>query len=279
MRAGGVNQAASVSRAAVRGLPALPNLGHDFLARQVQNLALASAERLAKPTAWTRIFMGAFYGNITLKAESQAAVVEALRGRRAIVTPKIGDYIVAFDSICDEQDVDGIQALTSRLSRELLCAALAVIVHDDDVFAYFLYQEGVLIDWYNSSPSYFNFGSADEPAAPSGGSAKCLCETFGVRRPEQIDQILRQRPGKTGYVFETDRHRDLVSSLSLPKCSVGVAFASFEDNNHLVGLSPGSMVRAVDPPPLEDPQLKSDRQFYEQLGPEDLSRSCKKEGC
>jgi hypothetical protein len=223
--------------------------------------------------------MGAFYGNITLKGPSQAAVVEALHGRRAIVTPKIGDYIVAFDSVCDEQDVDGIQALTSRLSRELHCAALAVIVHDDDVFGYFLYQEGELTDWYNSSPSYFDFGSADEPAAPDGGNAERLHETFRAGRPEQLAQILRQRPSKDGYVFETERHRDLVSALSLPECSVGVAFASFDDSEFPEGLSPSAMVRAADPPPVEDPQLRNDRQFYDQLGPEDLSRSCKKDGC
>jgi hypothetical protein len=223
--------------------------------------------------------MGALYGNITLKGPSQAAVVEALRGRRAIVTRNIGDYTVAFDSVCDEQDIDGIQALTSRLSRELRCPALAVIVHDDDVFGYFLYEEGELTDWYNSSPSYFDFGSVDSPAAPDGGNAERLCETFRAGRPEQLEHILRQRPGKEGYVFETDRHRDFVSVLSLPECSVGVAFASFDGGEYPEGLSPSSMVRAADPPPVEDPRLRRDRQFYEQLGPEDLSRPCKKEGC
>jgi hypothetical protein len=223
--------------------------------------------------------MGAFYGNITLKGPSQVAVVEALRGRRAIVTPKIGDYTVAFDSVCDEQDIDGIQMLTSRLSRELRCPALAAIIHDDDVFAYFLYQEGELTDWYNSSPSYFDFGSADEPDPPEGGNAERLCATFGAGRPELLEEILRQRPSKDRYAFQTERHRDLVSALVLPECSVGVAFASFERDEYPQGLSPSSMVRAADPPPVEDPQLRRDRQFYEQLGPEDLSRPCKKEGC
>jgi hypothetical protein len=223
--------------------------------------------------------MGAFYANITLKGPSQAAVVDALRGRRAIVTPRIGDYVVAFDTVCDEQDTDGMQALTSMLSRKLGCPALAIIVHDDDVFGYFLYQEGELTDWYNSSPSYFDFGSTDEPAGPDGGNAERLCATFGAGRPEHVEHILRQRPSKDGYVFETERHRDLVSALSLPECSVGVALASFEGDKHPEGLSPSSLLRAVDPPPVEDPQLRQDRQFYEQLGPEDLSRPCKKEGC
>ena len=88
--------------------------------------------------------MGAFYGNITIKGPSQQKVAEALQGRRAIVTPNIGDYTVVFDSVCDAQDIGGIQALASRLSGEFRCFVLAVIIHDDDVFVFFLYQDGKL---------------------------------------------------------------------------------------------------------------------------------------
>src|SRR6185503_2840238 len=129
------------------------------------------------------------------------------------------------------------------------------------------------------SPSYFDFGSEEKQAAPYGGNAGRLCQTFDAGRSEQLEHILRKRPGKDAYVFETDRHRDLVSALALPKFSVGVAFASFEGNESPEGLSLGSMMRAADPPLVEDPRLRRDRQFYEQLGPEDLSRPCKKEGC
>src|SRR5262249_32549425 len=140
-------------------------------------------------------------------------------------------------------------------------------------------QDGELTGWYNSSPSYFDFGSTDEPAAPAGGNAELLCSTFRAGSPEQVEHILRQRPGKDGYLFETERHRDLVSSLSLPECSVGVASASFERDGYPEGLSRSSMMRAADPPPVEDPQLRLDRIFYEQLGAEDLSRPCNKAGC
>jgi hypothetical protein len=223
--------------------------------------------------------MGAFYGNITLKGPSQEQLAKCLRGRRAIVTPKIGDYIVTFDSVCDEQNIDGIQALTSRLSRELRCPALAVLVHDDDVFGYFLYQKGELADWYNSCPSYFDFGSTEEPAGPDGGSAELLCEVFGAGSPQGVETILRKRPGKSGYVFETERHRDLVSALSLPEFSVGTAFESFDRGEYPEGLSAALMLRAADPPPVEGRQQRLDRQFYERLGPEDSSRPCKKDGC
>jgi hypothetical protein len=221
------------------------------------------------------IIMGAFYGNITLKGPEQKTVTEALRGRRALVAPKRGDYTTVFDSACDDQDTDAIQALTSRLSKELHCAALAAIVHDDDVLAYFLYESGELTDWYNSAPSYFDFGAAEEPAGPAGGNAQHLCNLFAAGSPEDVEGVLRS----SDYVFQTERHQDLVRMLSLPAYTVGTALASFERGECPDGLTGSEMMRAADPPPVETQQQRWDRQFYTQLGPEDPARPCKHEGC
>jgi hypothetical protein len=223
--------------------------------------------------------MGAFYGNITLNGPSQVRVAQAMRGRRAVVSPNIGHYTVAFDSVCDDQDTEGIQALTSRLSGELSCPALAVIIHDDDVLAYFLYHNGKLTDWYNSCPSYFDFGSSKEPSGPAGGNAERLCAAFGGRSEREVESILRRQQGKGGYVFETERHRDLVRALLLPELAVGTALATFDRGEYPDGLSADQMVRAVGPPPVEDRQRRLDREFYDRLGTEDSSRPCKRDGC
>jgi hypothetical protein len=218
--------------------------------------------------------MGGFYGNITLRGPSQEKVVQALHGRSAIVAPNVGDYTVVFDSVCDEQDIDEIQALTSRLSREMCCSALAVIVHDDDVLLYFLYRDGELADWYNSSPSYFDFGPAKEPAGPAGGDAERLCMIFGADNQQEVENVLRKRE----YVFEKERHEDLVRALALPRLAVGEALASFDRGEYPEGLSAGQMMRADAPPPLEDRQRRLDREFYNRLGPEDVSHPCRRDG-
>jgi hypothetical protein len=223
--------------------------------------------------------MGAFYGNITLKGPSQQQVLEALRGRRAIVAPRLDDYTVAFDSVCDDQDIDGIQALASRISSQLRCSAFAVIVSDDDVLGSFLYHAGQLTDWYNSCPSYFDFGSAKRPAGPAGGDAGKLCAAFGVDAQQEVESILRKQHGKGGYAFESNRHKDLVRTLGLPLFTVGTALANFDRGEFPDGLSAPQMLRAIDPPPLEDSRRKVDRKFYDQLGPEDLTRPCKHNGC
>lgn len=174
------------------------------------------------------------------------AVAKALHGRAAIVTPKIDDCTVVFDSICDKQDTDAMSELSSRLSRELHCPAWAVLIHDDSVFWYRLYLDGQLADEYNSCPSYFDFGSSAEPAEPTGGDAKKLCATFGTGQQQEVESILR-KPGAQadGYVFERERHTDLVRTLSLPAFAVGAAYASFERGEYPEGLSAEQMMRAV----------------------------------
>ena len=71
-----------------------------------------------------------------------------------MVAPKTGGFTVVFNSACDEQNIETIQEISSRLSREFHCA-FASLVHDDDVLVYFLYENGVLTDSYNSCPQLF----------------------------------------------------------------------------------------------------------------------------
>ena len=219
--------------------------------------------------------MGAFYGNIVLKGPSQAEVAAALRGRNAAVTEKIGECIVVFDSVVDEQDTDRIQGLSSRLSKDFQCAVLAAIVHDDDVFMYLCYNRGNLVDWYNSAPDYFGTDTEGESSAPAGGDAQVLCSLFAADRVNEVRAILHGNQ----YTFETQRHGDLVRAMRLPEVIVGTALASLERGEYPDGLSEHEIVWADDPPPKEDLETRLEREFYEKLGSEDASRRCKRPGC
>jgi len=223
--------------------------------------------------------MGGFYGNITLRGPSQDEVVQALHGRHAAVAPTKNGNTVAFDSACDEQDCDGIQSLAARLSKKLHCIALAVIVHDDDVLIFYLYEHGTLSDAYSSSPDYFAFDPPKMPRGPVGGNPARLCTLFGHGDAMRLGAILQARPDKDKYAFETDRHRDIVHELALPEFAVGTALASFDRGEYPDGLSADVVMRAADPPCPEDPKQKADRAFYNKLGQEDSTRRCQKTGC
>ena len=222
--------------------------------------------------------MGGFYTNYTLRGPSQEAVANALAGRRAIVAPESNGCVVAFDEASDDQDQEVIAALASHLSGSLHCPVLAVLDHDDDILWYQLYEDGQLTDEYDSSPGYFD--PAAEPSLPVGGDARRLCAVFGASAPDKVETILRKSSyDNNGYVFAHERHADLVQALGLSEFAVLKAYASFERGEYPDEVSASQMMMAIDPPPVEDEQRKEDRGFYEQLGPEDLARPCKHDGC
>ena len=173
--------------------------------------------------------MGAFYTNISLCGPSQEIVVQALkkRNRIAFVSPSEGNAVVVYDQKCDEQDTNLLAQLTSDLSRELQCPALAILNHDDDILFYQLYMKGESVDEYNSCPAYFDPNA--EPSGPDGGDAEKLCGCFGGKNVEAVERILRKSPfDDDGYAFATDRHCDLASAAGLPMYSVGTGYGSIE---------------------------------------------------
>src|SRR5947209_1914882 len=98
--------------------------------------------------------MGNTYVNYTLRGPSQQAVATALAGRSAIVTPARNGNVVVYDEQSEEIS-DTIAELGAGLSRDLTCPVLALFVYDDDILYYWLFENGELIDQYDSSPNYF----------------------------------------------------------------------------------------------------------------------------
>lgn len=184
--------------------------------------------------------MGASYTNYTIKGAAHADVVEYFSGRQAIVTPPDKGCIVVFDQLSDRQDPSVIEPLGRGLSAKLGCVVLSLIVHDDDILAYELIQDGKVIDEYNSNPSYFDF-SATEIAPPAGGNVSVLCEAFGVQNADQVHQVLHS--GADEYVFASDHHKDLVDALEISRYSVGFSHQIIGFDYYPDGLSEDAITR------------------------------------
>jgi hypothetical protein len=189
--------------------------------------------------------MGNFYTNVTLKTGDTTRVTEALRAadREAYISAPERGCIVVYDSQTEDQDVEALKTLATSLSRELRCAALSVLVHDDDVLVYLLHEGGKLLDEYTSAPSYFDSGAA-ESQSPEGGDASRLCRAFGADgKASTVEQVLRtERVGGSGggFVFESDRHQELVAALGLPEVAVSTGFNYLEEGDFPEGTSEGS---------------------------------------
>jgi len=175
--------------------------------------------------------MGLFYSNFTLRGPTQLHLVEVLRSlkRTAFVSPAFNGCITLYDRESEEQNFDIIEGLGRQLTRTLNCAALAAVLHDDDVLYYWLFRDGTICHDYNSSPAYFDPNS--EPKPPTGGNSLELCAAFGCPTTEpEVHQILNLDllSEQATIPCELERHAALVRVLGLPPCSAGVGFGTIE---------------------------------------------------
>lgn len=180
--------------------------------------------------------MGGFYTNVTLRHADLDAVIAALEnlGRDAFVAPPHDGAIVVFDARMETQDAKEIEGLASPLSQRLHCAALATLNHDDDLLFYALFEDGRLVDEYNSRPGYFD----GKTAAPAGGDARKLAAAFGVLdKVEPLHHLLHGAE----YTFETERHAALIDLLGLPPAAVGFGYETIREGETPEGVGEGEL--------------------------------------
>lgn len=178
--------------------------------------------------------MGNFYVNHTVRApQKDVAGLLEREGHTAFVGPTANGFTVVCDAECDNQDTNAIRALGRKLSSSLKSPVLAVLNHDDDILCYWLFEEGELIEEYNSCPDYFDEDESDsdegemdseesESTTPSRMSdGEELCRVFGgPGKRERVRAILTGE----GHVFAIMAHQELVNTLGLPSGSVGSGY-------------------------------------------------------
>lgn len=181
--------------------------------------------------------MGIFYTNTTLKTSDPRSVIAYMKKnkRSGYILPRLNEFVVLYDQVAEDQNPTVIERLSSEISERLACIAFSILVHDGDVFAYWLYQQGQLRDKYNSTPAYFD---DDVDPAPSGGNAQRLCQIFGV--PEAAEQISRifhkvkigvvEDIWSESYLMGEDIHRELVSILQLPSTAIEAGYYTIEND-------------------------------------------------
>jgi hypothetical protein len=100
--------------------------------------------------------MGAFYGSVHIKTDEVEAVRKALddvagRKWKFLVSPVMNGWVAVYPNT-NGQD----ERVSKALAKKLNWPILHVAVHDDDVFYYWYYVGGKLIDRYSSCPDYFD---------------------------------------------------------------------------------------------------------------------------
>ncbi len=197
--------------------------------------------------------MGVFYTNITLKGARQQEVADHLKRdqRQAYVSPATSGCVVVFDRISDEDEA-ALCELASSLSEEFQCPALAALVHDGDLFLYWLYEAGRLVDEYDSAPAYFQTDA--EPTPPKGGNPEALCEAFQAQRALSDLQAIFERATKTAldddwsedHLIGDEIHDVIAQALGLPLFAVDTGYYSILNGSLPEDLGKESLIYCAD---------------------------------
>jgi WD40 repeat protein len=155
--------------------------------------------------------MGGHYGSIHIRTDDSeavwSAVAEIARERKLkfFIAPVITGWIAVFPEN-NGQDSTISEQLASRLPEKELIQCL---VHDDDIFAYWFFENGSLKDRYNSCPTYFS----DKNPEPRGGNAQSLAHLLvkGGTVPKLQGLLDRER-----FDFEMERFDKFAALLGLP---------------------------------------------------------------
>jgi hypothetical protein len=137
--------------------------------------------------------MGLFCVNMHFRSTDDKALSAALERRgvtRFHIAPAKNGWTSLYEEQASQKDDRRIRDLAGGLSRDLQVAAIAFLVHDSDVACYWLFENGQLVDEYNSSPDYFDDDAADDEApTPSGGRTDLLLRYCrpGVGQAELAD--------------------------------------------------------------------------------------------
>jgi hypothetical protein len=120
--------------------------------------------------------MGLFCVNIHFRSTDDKALSAAVRNlgvSQFRVLPAKNGWTSLYEEEASHQDDGRVRELMDGLSGALKVAAIAFMVHDSDIACYWLYENGQLLDEYNSCPAYFDDdATGDEP--PSGGRPEVL---------------------------------------------------------------------------------------------------------
>lgn len=159
--------------------------------------------------AWV---MGGFYGSVQVRSDDRervkAAAEQIARAKKihCLVSPANNGWIAIFPENHGQDDA------VSREIAQLLqdVDMLHLMVHDDDVFAYWLYRDGKLVDSYWSAPGYFGKGSRAVEEKRSGSP-----EAFRPIIGERVSELPALLERDASPVFATETLREFAKLLGI----------------------------------------------------------------
>lgn len=189
--------------------------------------------------------MGTTYANITLKGPQARDILQELgnQGRSAFVSPTADGLTTIYEMDSDEGGAVILTDLAEDLSGYFGCPALAVRVESEELFHYWLYSDGELLDSYTSPAQPTDAEGKGNPSS-TGGRPELLVQHFNAdASSEDIIEVLHCPDQDCGFSLAVDRHLSLVELLCLPMCSVGFGFCDLDSGEYPEDLEEEDLLR------------------------------------
>ena len=158
--------------------------------------------------------MGHFYPKIILQGLNQEFLANYLNliCRKTYISPTINGFTIVYDQKSEDKSQELFQ-LTCQLSNKFDCSALAILVHDDLLLHYELYQAGKIKDEYLSNIGFHN---PEAQNYPEGGNAQILCSTLNANNAASKVRVILNTPSSSkGYANASLRLTRLIKALGI----------------------------------------------------------------
>lgn len=181
--------------------------------------------------------MGTFLTNVHIQTTSPEQVIEAMQSlevRGAWLSGPNGPWITLWDSM----GLTRSEEVAQHLSRQLEAPVITFMVHDSDILMYQLYDNGQMLDEYNSCPGYFDGDASMEEASQADcETLKRYCRSETTK--DELESLLKvwtQAEALEGitskYVFEEQRLVELAKHLDIPANVVGIDYGDIGRDVH-----------------------------------------------
>ncbi|MEZ5942411.1 MAG: ankyrin repeat domain-containing protein [Planctomycetaceae bacterium] len=217
--------------------------------------------------------MGAFIVNFHVRSsdvDSVASVLESEDVESAWIAGPQGNWCTFWEAHASLQDSNRINQLASSVSSELNVPVIAFLVHDSDFLCYWLYDNGELIDEYNSCPDYFGEtpieGNAYYEANCQALLRYCIPDTTLSELENLLAQMTQESllSGDIGsFVFSEQRLAQLAAKLGISDShamtnfnDIGRDISAEELGARWIGIGEQPASELVDEDQIEHPQFQ-----------------------
>jgi hypothetical protein len=187
--------------------------------------------------------MSASFVNYQIKSDDQAAVAAAsseLVMGRAFVSPPKGGWVTLYDENSEIQDAYEIGRLGSEMSTRLGTVVIAFLVHESSLFVYYLFDNGDLLDEYNSVPPPTSADAEEDQKVRFAGRPEILLQYCppGTHRGDLEVALLRGdtliEGGFASSVNAEERLHPLASALRMDDERIMLGFADFDRRKNTI---------------------------------------------